>query len=189
MEYASLPATTNYNPTIETTNFKYDNIIEDKNNLKKSDTIIDSINRSYLKSSRSNLQSIKSISSKSNLSCLNPEVMEHIRILHDNKEIEKNKIYKRKQSYFYRHMHNLNIINIYDPPKVAKVINKSNKATNYGRNKLYLKLLELFNAIAISINILFTIIDTELYISKTDEYIKNIIQSNHTSKIILLRQS
>lgn len=115
----------------------------------------------------------------------NEEIKEEINELLNLREIEKLKLSKRRKSINIRRKsvnekkRNLEI----NSAAIVSMINKDNENSQQVRFKKYIKYIDILIAITVCFNIAISIIDNEIYISKSDAYLREYMNSNNITGI------
>ena len=111
------------------------------------------------------------------------------------REEQKRKFTKRRESIrkkrvSYESAHQVRKSVQMEITEILQMIEQSEKSTPLGRSKKILKITDVILALVITVNIIITIIDNEIYMSKADEYMESISPKNAVFKVTpsLLKQ-
>jgi hypothetical protein len=69
---------------------------------------------------------------------------------------------------------------------LENLMNKDNENSKDKNYKKYIKYIDILIALTVCLNIAISIIDNEIYISKSDKFIKEYTQANNITSIIFL---
>ena len=111
------------------------------------------------------------------------------------REEQKRKFTKRRESIrkkrvSYESAHQVRKSVQMEITEILQMIEQSEKSTPLGRSKRILKITDVILALVITVNIIITIIDNEIYMSKADEYMESISPKKAEFKVTpsLLKQ-
>jgi len=132
------------------------NLIESSHKEASTETEINQINEGCLEDDKKN----------------NEEIFkrEHDRIRQRNRTIRQTMIKKGKATSTAKS-------SALTPADIASIIKESEKSTNFGKSRFYLKYIDSIIALAVLVNIVLSIIDNEIYTSYSDSFLKN--YTNH----------
>lgn len=111
----------------------------------------------------------------------NEEIKEEINDLLNFREMEKLKLSKRRKSINLRRKsendkkRNLEM----NSAAIVNMLNKENQISPQEKFKKYIKYIDILIAITVLFNVAISIIDNEIYISKSDSYLKEYTQKNN----------